>query len=342
MCPAAHYHRGFIQITPKFLDLQAKTCDDELKDFVKEKAPFKLNDYKSHRVAIEDSPETVVENYKKYMEGPEMPSEGDKMTHEFLQFGNIKLSIFTPKNQRPPAGGRPCLYFIHGGGFVVNNQCSGITSIFPCIDRLNAVCVSIDYSVAPECKAPSQVEQCYDGLLAFWNRKKYSGEINFDEVAVIGRSAGAALLVGLNLKILEGKEMKIRCNIMTFPMVDDACNTGSHSKFRNAPFLPHETVKDCWGHYLNHRGGDKYVVPGKATIKDLEEFPPTLVEVAKADVLHDEGVNFYEKLNSAGVGITIKSFNGYHCFDSTDTEISKRAKRERVEFLEEQGMRPIR
>ncbi|EEA23659.1 hypothetical protein PMAA_076930 [Talaromyces marneffei ATCC 18224] len=81
----------------------------------------------------------------------------------------FELSIFTP-DIPAPTNGCPCLYFIHGGGLVTNNQFSGINSIFPCIYSLNTVCVSIDYGLAPDCKAPTQIDQCYEGVKRLWDK----------------------------------------------------------------------------------------------------------------------------------------------------------------------------
>ncbi|OKL56588.1 hypothetical protein UA08_08107 [Talaromyces atroroseus] len=315
-----------------------EACDAELHDFFdKMSVPFELvtdDQIKAARKGISDTAASVQHKYEVY----------GKLDHKLIKLKDtnkepFELSVFTPKDKPAPAGGRPCLYFIHGGGFVTNNQYSGIDSIFPCIADLNAVCVSINYNLAPESIAPNQMEQCYQGLVEFWNRYKDAGKINFDRLAVIGRSAGAALLVGLNLKIRERTKINIKCNIMSFPMLDDVCATESHKLFKKSPFLPSKTVKACWKYCLKiPRKSTKYTVPAKATTEDLKNFPETLVEIAEADVLRDEGSEFAAKLKSAGVRVACNKFAGFHCFDggAGGTKIGQNVKQMRLEFLKKQ------
>lgn len=318
-----------------------EACDEGLQPFVDKFAekPFVFKDesaIRRHRSDMNktDTVESVQEGYHKYVDGRH------KLIHKVheVNSGNVapfKLSIFTP-DKPAPTGGRPCLYFIHGGGLVTNNAFSGIHSIFHCIDTLNAVCVSIDYSLAPDLKAPTQVKQCYEGLEEIWNKYNNSNEINFDKLAVIGRSAGATLLVGLNIKMRGHPHIKIRCNIMSFPILDNGCDTQSHQDFCDAPHLPSRTVILCWSHYL--RGGEVsgLTVPALSTIEELQDFPPTFIEKGNADVLSVEAENFQRKLSSAGVDAPIRHYAGFHCFDGTSTDIARRIKQDRLEFLRNQ------
>lgn len=316
-------------------------CDDVLKPIVDKglKDPFDLSTVeaiKNHRAkSTADTAESVHDNYlaefKEAIDHKETTITG--------KYGSIKLSAFAPKG-KVLEGGRPCLYFIHGGGFVINNRFSGVNSIFSCIRELQAVCVSVEYSLAPDTHAPVQVEECYSGLEYVYEHPEFFG-INRDKIAVIGRSAGAALLVGVNLKALD--KIKICCNIMSFPMVDHECKTRSHSTFCNAPYLTGKSAECFWKQYLGSNGSrvTKYTVPAKATKEDLKHFTPTLVELAKADVLHDEGDEFCKKLQSAGVGAKLATFAGYHCFEGAagNATISKQIKQGRVDFLKANQMK---
>lgn len=319
-----------------------EACNVDLQQFFDAMKPFIFADEREiapHRLTINDSAGSVQDAYNKYVK--EHYNQDHELDHDILDVtGNVaepfKLSIFTP-NVPAPAGGRPCLYFIHGGGLVTNNRFSGINSIFSCIYDLNAVCVSIEYSLAPETKAPIQVEQCYEGLKELWNQHNGSGKINFDKLAIIGRSAGATLLVGLNLKMIKHPDIKIRCNVMSFPMQDNQCATNSHIEFCDAPHLPRKTVKFFWKQWLGEGVvGSKLTVPALATKEDLKDFPPTFLQSGGADVLSDEAKQFQEKLLSAEVHAPIRSYPGYHCFDSTETEIAGKVKEERLQFLVEQ------
>lgn len=114
-----------------------EACVEELQPIVDEatKYLFKFKDENAinpHREATNksDTAKSVQDTFNHYTENHET------LSHEFLEVTSkdvrpFKLSIFTPEKTPAPAGGRPCLYFIHGGGLVTNNAFSGIHSIFP-------------------------------------------------------------------------------------------------------------------------------------------------------------------------------------------------------------------
>lgn len=249
-------------------------CDKELHPYIDEmKEPFHLtdNDIEKPRPDIGKSVKDLQTKYQTHIGRGMLHHKTIKLND---QDGKpFELSIFTPEDKPAPQGGRPCLYFIHGGGFVINNRCSGVDSIFECIAGLNAVCVSVGYSLAPGSKAPAQVKQCYAGLVKFFDDKG-SGHINFDKLAVIGRSAGAALLVGLNFMIRERTDIKIKCNVMSFPFLDNRCASTSYEEFSEAPFLTRYMAKFFWEKYLV-KGSEvsELIVPALATTEHLKGFP---------------------------------------------------------------------
>lgn len=62
------------------------------------------------------------------------------------------------------------------------------------------------------------------------------------------------------------------------------------------------------------------------------------MERAVADVLSVEAKEFNEKLLSADVDAPMHTYAGYHCFDSTPTNIAATVKEKRLEFLQEKQM----
>jgi acetyl esterase/lipase len=52
-----------------------------------------------------------------------------------------------------------------------------------------------------------------------------------------------------------------------------------------------------------------YLSPLLASIEQLKDLPPTLIEVAENDILRDEGEAYGRKLDEAGVDVTTVRFN---------------------------------
>ena len=66
-------------------------------------------------------------------------------------------------------------------------------------------------------------------------------------------------------------------------------------------------MKWFWDNYLpdNNKRNEIYASPLKASLEQLKNLPPALVQTAENDVLRDEGEAYARKLNEAGVAVTL-------------------------------------
>jgi acetyl esterase/lipase len=190
-------------------------------------------------------------------------------------------------------------------------------TIIPLIHEYKAICVTVEYRLAPEWKAPTQLEDCYHGLIEAWKQRKAFG-IN-DRLLLVGRSAGANLAAGVALHVRDSKDEekpRICGQILSFPMLDHTSTTASE-KFSDSPAWPICNNQFAWSQYL----GDKenvtiYTVPGIAQVQDLHDCPPTLVEIADIDCLGTEARQFGDRLKEAGNDVEINSWEKFfHCGD---------------------------
>uniref|UniRef100_A0A093X848 Vegetative-specific protein H5 n=1 Tax=Talaromyces marneffei PM1 TaxID=1077442 RepID=A0A093X848_TALMA len=229
----------------------------------------------------------------------------------------IDLSIFRPSGDGP-VGGRPCVYYIHGGGFIFGSRWSGMKAIIPLIHDHNAICVTVEYRLAPEYKAPTQLEDCFHGLVEVWKQRDSIG-IN-DRLLLVGRSAGAALAVGVALRVRDSKDEEkpqICGQILSFPMLDHTSKMAS-GEFPESPAWTLHNNISAWQWYL---GNEKerttiYSLPGTAGVQDLVGLPPTLIDIAEVDCLCTEAQHFGEKLKVAKNDVEIMPWKGlFHCGD---------------------------
>src|SRR6478736_4032667 len=93
---------------------------------------------------------------------------------------------------------RPCVYSIHGGGYVIGSY----EMDDPVFDRwcntLGIVGVSVEYRLAPETPYPGPITDCYRGLL--WTFE-HADELGIDPscIGIRGISAGGGLAAALAL-----------------------------------------------------------------------------------------------------------------------------------------------
>lgn len=227
----------------------------------------------------------------------------------------IDLSIFCPSGDGP-VGGRPCLYYIHGGGFVSGNPGSGMTTMFPLIHDHDAMCVSVKYRLASGWRAPAPLDDCYHGLVEVWKQRETLG-IN-DRLLLVGRSAGANLAVGVALLVRDSKtkeKPRICGQMLSCPMLDHT----SRMALEKFPFSPAWTQEECarsWSQYLGDEAVTIYTVPYTACAQDLRGLPRTLIDVADVDCLGTEARKFGGLLKEAGNDVKINTWEGlFHCGD---------------------------
>jgi acetyl esterase len=100
--------------------------------------------------------------------------------------------------------------------------------------------------------------------------------------------------------------------VLFWPIVAANFETDSYKKFGENRFLTTPLMKWMYDMYTTDPAEREqiYASPLNATLEQLKDFPPTLIQVAEADVLRDEGEAFGRKLDEAGVSVTTIRYNG--------------------------------
>ena len=123
---------------------------------------------------------------------------------------------------RPGSGGfnLPCLYWIHGGGYILGSTLGAEPRLERWVEELHCVVVSVDYRLAPEHPYPAPLEDCYAGLMWAVNHAASLG-VDPDRVVIGGASAGGGLAAGLALLVRDRDELRIAYQLLIYPMIDD-------------------------------------------------------------------------------------------------------------------------
>jgi len=198
------------------------------------------------------------------------------------------------------------LVWLHGGGWCIGDL-DGFDRV--CRSLCNAAAatvVSVDYRLAPEHRYPAAVEDA--DLAVAWATGHGAAQLGFDpaRVAIGGDSAGGNLSAVASLHAKDA----LRAQLLAYPVVDAAMDTGSYREHGDFPLLTAEAVAFCWQTYV---GGDDLAranEPDASPLRaaDLSGAPPAYIAVAGHDVLHDEGVAYARALEAAGVPVTLRDF----------------------------------
>ncbi|WP_425618447.1 alpha/beta hydrolase fold domain-containing protein [Anatilimnocola sp. NA78] len=119
---------------------------------------------------------------------------------------SLKLDVIKPKavSDKP----RPCVVWIHGGGWQNGNKTSGIGRLAGIVATGDYVGVTVGYRLTDETAWPGQIHDCKAAVRWVRANAKSLG-IDPDKIAVMGSSAGGHLVSMLgtsgDVKELEGK-----------------------------------------------------------------------------------------------------------------------------------------
>jgi len=198
-------------------------------------------------------------------------------------------------------GDLPCLYSIHGGGFVLGSYDMDDARFDLWCPKYSCVGVSVQYRLAPETSFPGPLDDCYRGLKWVYDHHRDLG-IDPSRIGVGGVSAGGGLAAGLALLARDRGEVPLRFQLLDCPMLDDRQVTPS-SQLDGLHIWNRDSNAFGWRSYLGHLYGTPdvpaYAAPARAT--DLSGLPEAYVCVGNVDGFRDEDIDYAMRLNQAGV-----------------------------------------
>ncbi|GGE57093.1 esterase [Pullulanibacillus camelliae] len=208
-------------------------------------------------------------------------------------------------------GKLPVILYIHGAGWVFGNAHTHDRLVRELAVGAQAAVVFPEYSLSPEAKYPTAIEEIYTVL--DWistNAEKYDFDI--DHLYVGGDSVGGNMTAALTLLAKERKGPAIHKQLLFYPVTDAAFDTESYHEFSTGYFLRRDGMQWFWDQYTTNPSERAEITasPLRATKEQLTGLPEALVITAEADVLRDEGEAYANKLREAGVPVTAVRFQG--------------------------------
>ena len=232
-------------------------------------------------------------------------------------------------------GQLPCVYSIHGGGYVIGSYSMDDSRLDEWCPELGIVGVSVEYRLAPETSYPGPLEDCYRGLKWVYDNAAELG-VDRTRIGVAGLSAGGGLAASLALLARDRGEVPLSFQLLDCPMLDDRQQTPS-SQLNGLPVWSRESNTFGWRCYLGDRYGTEDVpytaAPARCT--DLSGLPPSFVSVGTVDGFRDEDIDYALRLNQAGVPCELHVYPGAsHGYQlAIDSAIVRQSGRDAKEWL---------
>ncbi|WP_282638415.1 alpha/beta hydrolase [Sphingobacterium thalpophilum] len=221
----------------------------------------------------------------------------------------VKLHIVKPKGAK---SGLPVFMFFHGGGWVLGDYPTHKRLVRDLVVNSGAVAVFPDYTPSPEAQFPVAINEAYAATK--WVAA-HGMELGVDgtRLAVVGNSVGGNMAAVVALMAKDQHGPKLKQQVLLWPVTDADFSRSSYATFAEGRFLTTPLMKWMWDNYLPDLAArkNKYASPLQASVEELKDLPPALVQVAENDILHDEGVAYGRKLDEAGVPTLISEYKGF-------------------------------
>jgi acetyl esterase len=218
--------------------------------------------------------------------------------------GPIPVRVFRPACEGP----LPLVAYAHGGGWVIGSL-DGFDPLCRALANASgAVIASIGYRLAPEHPFPAGLEDVRAAVR--WlaeNARELGGDP--DRVAIAGDSAGGNLATVTARRLRDEGGSPLRFQALVYPVCDSGLNTPSYHESGDGFGLTAAGMKRYWELYLDGADGRR---PDASPLQaeDLAGLPPAFVLTVRHDVLRDEGEAYARALESAGVPVTLRRYDG--------------------------------
>lgn len=246
--------------------------------------------------------------------------------------GEISISVVEPKNVVDLL---PCLVFFHGGGFMLKASFAHYELAKEYATKLTCKVICVDYRLAPEYPFPTPVEDCYETYKWVLNNINEL-KIDSNKIMIAGDSAGGNLAAAVSL-MARDRGIQIPSGVMLiYPVTDRKMASESMKKYSDSPVWDAKLSKMMWKAYLGKQHHEHIEYASLVEADSFEKFPPTYIEVAEFDCLHDEGVLLYEKLKQEGIDAELYEVIGAcHGFETlVESNVTKQCIERRVKWLQ--------
>ena len=207
-------------------------------------------------------------------------------------------------------GLRTGLIYFHGGGFVIGDLDTHDALCRALAHESDAVVIAIDYRRAPENKFPAAVEDAHAATLWIARHTAQLG-IDAGRLAIGGDSAGGTLATVIAMRCRDTNGPALAAQVLLYPVLDViSFETGSYLEFAENYQLTRKAMQWFAAHYLASPEDGLNPEASPFLAKNLAGLPPALVVTAEFDPLRDEGEQYAERMQAAGVKVTAIRYPG--------------------------------
>ncbi len=236
------------------------------------------------------------------------------------QYGGLNCSYLSKKKgskyfKSTPSRDDYIFVYIHGGGFCNGFALQGAFLMKAIMRRIGCASISPEYSLSPEKRYPTALNELYEMYLDIINDYKPN------KIIIGGESAGANLCMALLMKLRDNNKPMPLCALLSAGYFDlansgksyvsneerDVSLTNLQTPYMSQAYLCGDKPSKDYKKYLT----DPYVSPLYGDFKNLI---PMFFSVCSDELLFDDTLIVYDKAkqyNKCFLHISKKCFHGY-------------------------------
>ena len=224
------------------------------------------------------------------------------------KYGSINVRFIRPAGNYSIL---PVIFYIHGAGWVFGSAKTHDKLVRELAVRTNSVVVFPEYTLSPEAKYPTAIEQNYAILQQLADIAE-AKKMDISRLTVAGDSVGGNMATVMTIMTKQREGLPINQQLLYYPVTDANFDTESYNEFAENYFLTKEGMQWFWDQYTTDEKQRAEITasPLRATLDELKGLPVAMILNGEADVLRDEGEAYARKLREAGVEVTQVQFQG--------------------------------
>lgn len=226
------------------------------------------------------------------------------------RWGRIRVYAVVPESVARPAD---VIFYIHGAGWVFGSLHTHDKLVRELAARTCSVVLFPEYSLSPEAKYPTAIEQCYAALCRIPDIAERIGyPFNPATLTVAGDSVGGNMAAVMTILTKRRRGPEIHKQLLYYPVTNACFDTPSYHEFACGYYLYRAGMQWFWDQYTASPADRRQITasPLRASLQELRGLPPAMIINGQADVLRDEGQAYACRLRMAGVEVTALRYQG--------------------------------
>lgn len=248
------------------------------------------------------------------------------VTTERLTIGGIRAEWYRPDFAHNK---KQIILYCHGGGYT----CGGIGYAGILAAKLTLhtglAVLSFEYRLAPEHPYPA----AFEDTIAVWNYLMQKG-YGASSVILAGDSAGGNLALALTQHLKASERLLPKALLLFSPWTDMTATAKSYQTHRDDdPILSYDYIISTRNAYVDPT--EDFSQPKYSPLYgDFSDFPPTLIQVGRNEVLLDDSKSLASRMEKAGCFVKLEKFEkGWHVFQQMPIPMAAKAMKSVGDFV---------